>query len=89
MDSQTDGPLMIDSEEARELVAQLAALTGESVSDIVTGALRIALERQRHERDIDAKVERVMTMAREIRAHLKGSGSSDTSDFYDENGFPA
>lgn len=81
-----DGQLIIDRADTLDLATRLAALTGESVPDAVTGALRAELERR--ERDIEAKVERVMSIAREIRAHLKGPGSSDTSDFYDENGLP-
>ena len=82
------GRLIIHGAEACDLAIRLAALTGESVADAVTKALRAELERRERARDIKAEAERMMAMGREIRAHLKGPGSSDTSDFYDENGLP-
>ncbi len=82
------GRLILHGAEACDLAIRLAALTGASVADAVTKALRAELERQEHERDIEARLERVMAATREIRAHLKGPGSSDTSDFYDKDGFP-
>ena len=84
-----DAQLTIDSEEACDLATRLATLTGESVPDVVTRLLRTELERQQRERDVEAEVARMMAAAREIRAHIKGPVSSDTSDLYDENGFPA
>jgi hypothetical protein len=39
-------------------------------------------------RDVEAEVERMLAMGREIRDHMTGPASSDLSDLYDENGFP-
>ena len=83
-----DTRLTIDSYDACDLAERLASLTGDSVTDAVTKALRAELERQQRERDIDAELSRMMAAAREIRKHIKDPVSSDTSDFYDENGFP-
>jgi len=38
--------------------------------------------------DKEAEVQRMLAMGREIRAHMRGPVSSDTSDMYDENGLP-
>ena len=54
----------------------------------MTEALRVRLERERKARDIDAKVEQMMAIAREIRAHMREPVSSDHSWLYDENGLP-
>jgi antitoxin VapB len=83
-----DNHLTIDSEVACELAEHLASLTGESVSNAVTKALRAELERQQNEADLKAELARMMAAARELRAHIKGPISSDTSDLYDENGLP-
>jgi antitoxin VapB len=42
--------LSIKSAEADELARELARVTGESLTDAVTAALRERLERQRHDR---------------------------------------
>ena len=84
-----DGQLIIDRADTLDLATRLAVLTGESVPDAVTRALRTELERQERECDIKAEVARMMAAARLIRARIKGPVSSDTSDLYDENGFPA
>ena len=84
-----DTQLIIDRADTLDLATRLAVLTGESVPDAVTRALRVELERQERECDIKAEVARMMAAARLIRARIKGPVSSDTSDLYDENGFPA
>ena len=83
-----DARLIIESDDACDLASRLAILTGESVTDVVTKALRAELERRQRDRDIAAKAERMMAIGREIRAHMKGPVSSDTRDLYDEDGFP-
>jgi hypothetical protein len=37
---------------------------------------------------IEAEVERMLAMGREIRSHMTGNPSSDLSDLYDADGFP-
>ena len=80
--------LNIKSEDAYRLASRLSELTGESLTSVVTRALRAELERHERQRDIVAKVERMLAMGREIRAHMREPVSSDTSWMYDENGLP-
>jgi antitoxin VapB len=80
--------LNIKSEDAYRLASRLSELTGESLTAVVTRALRAELEREERSRDTDQEVERMLAMGREIRAHLREPVSSDLSDLYDENGLP-
>jgi len=80
--------LNIKSEDAYRLASRLAALTGESLTSAVTNALRSELQRRESARDIDAEVERMLLMGREIRSHMTEPISSDLNDLYDEDGFP-
>lgn len=80
--------LNIKSEDAYRLASRLAELTGESLTTVVTRALRTELDREEKQRDIEARVDRVLEIAREIRAHMREPVSSDTSWLYDENGLP-
>ncbi len=80
--------LNIKSEEAYGLASRLAELTGESLTTVVTKALKAELERQQRARDVEEKVERMLALGREIRAHLRVPITSDHSCLYDENGFP-
>jgi len=80
--------LSIKSEDAYRLASRLSELTGESVTSVVTKALQAELERQEHQRDIQARVDRALEIGKEIRAHMREPVSSDTSWMYDENGLP-
>lgn len=80
--------LNIKSEDAYRLASRLSGLTGESLTTVVTKALQAELERQERQRDIQARVDRVMAIAKEIRAHMREPVSSDTSWMYDEDGLP-
>jgi antitoxin VapB len=80
--------LNIKSEDAYRLASRLSELTGESLTAVVTRALRAELEREERTRDTDQEVERMLAMGREIRAHLREPVSSDLRDLYDENGLP-
>jgi antitoxin VapB len=80
--------LNIKSEEAYGLAARLAQLTGESLTTVVIKALKAELERQQRARDAEEKVERMLALGREIRAHLRVPITSDHSCLYDEDGFP-
>ncbi len=77
--------LRIRNEEASMLAGELAQLTGESVDEAVTHAIRQRLER---ERERTARFNRIMELAAEIRAHMWEPVSSDHSWLYDENGLP-
>jgi antitoxin VapB len=80
--------LNIKSEDAYRLASSLADLTGESLTSAVINALRSELTRRESARDIDAEVERMLAMGREIRGHMTEPVSSNLSDLYDQDGFP-
>ena len=80
--------LNIKSDDAYRLASRLAELTGESLTSVVTRALQAELERQERRRDCQARVDHVMEIARELRAHMREPVSSDTSWLYDEDGSP-
>jgi antitoxin VapB len=80
--------LNIKSEDAYRLASRLSELTGESLTSVVTKALQAELEREERKRDVQARVDHVMAIAKEIRAHMREPVSSDTSWLYDENGLP-
>ncbi len=80
--------LNIKSEDAYRLASRLSELTGESLTAVVTKALRTELDRQERERGIEAQVQKMLAMGREIRAHMREPVSSDMSDLYDQNGLP-
>jgi antitoxin VapB len=80
--------LNIKSEEAYGLASRLAELTGESLTAVVTKALKAELERQQRARDVEEKVERMLALGREISAHLRVQITSDHSCLYDEGGYP-
>jgi antitoxin VapB len=80
--------LNIKSEEAYGLASHLSELTGESLTTVVITALKAKLERQQRARDGEEKVEHMLALGREIRAHLPVPITSDHSCLYDEDGFP-
>jgi antitoxin VapB len=80
--------LNIKSEDAYRLASRLSELTGESLTSVVTKALKAELDREERQRDLTARVDRVMAIAKEIRAHMREPVSSDTSWMYDEDGLP-
>lgn len=82
--------LNIKRAETHRMAEQLAALTGESLTDAVTEAIRERLERLGRMRDRDARVERVMEIAGKFQAGLTmPMTSTDHGDLlYDENGLP-
>lgn len=82
--------LNIKNAEAHILASELATLTGESLTEAVTTALRERLERERKAREREAKIERLLELGREIRAHMREPVSSeDHNDLYDpETGLP-
>jgi len=81
--------LNIKNEDAYRLASRLAELTGKSLTTAVTDALRDSLEREERARDKTAKIERVLALAADLRAHMTPPfSSSDPDDFYDEDGLP-
>jgi antitoxin VapB len=80
--------LNIKNEDAYRLASRLSELTGESLTSVVIKALRTELERRERELDVEAEVDRIMAIAKDIRAHMREPVSSDASWMYDEDGLP-
>jgi antitoxin VapB len=78
--------LNIKNEEAHRLAAQLAALTGETMTKAVTEAIRERIERVPRQRNVPEILER----AREIIRKLGGAQPyTDHAELlYDEHGLP-
>ena len=80
--------LSIKSAEADELARELARVTGESLTDAVTVALRERLERQRHDRS--DLVERLLAIGASARdLPWLDLRPDDEIIGYDEHGLPA
>jgi antitoxin VapB len=81
--------LNIKNEDAYRMASRLSELTGESLTSVVTKALRAELEREEHARDRMERLRRVREITADIRRHLRHPlPSSDHDWLYDENGLP-
>jgi antitoxin VapB len=81
--------LNIKSDDAYRLASRLSELTGESLTTVVTKALRAELDRQERLRDRDALEEELWKIAGEIKANMPDDVTSDHSWLYDdETGLP-
>jgi antitoxin VapB len=77
--------LNIKNEEAHRLAQELAAITGESLTAAVTTAVRERLNRVKSK----GMAERIMKIAKESAALLKGKPLPDHAELlYDEKGLP-
>ena len=65
--------LNIKNEETCRLAGELARLTGETMTGAITVALRERLERERHERSVEVRVQRLRAIANRC-AKLLGPG---------------
>lgn len=80
--------LSIKNEEAHKLAAELAKLTGESLTLAVTLALLERLARERRRRQTDRIAARLMEIGNRFAA-LAGTGRNpDEILGYDEHGLP-
>lgn len=79
----------IKNKDAHRLARELADLTGESMTEAVTEALRERLERIRREKP-GSLAERLMQIGRDASKHFDPSfKSEDHADMlYDERGLP-
>jgi antitoxin VapB len=81
--------LNIKSEDAYRLASRLAELTGESLTSVVTKALRAELDREERARDRQERLRRVREITADIRRHLRPPlPGSDHGWLYDESGLP-
>lgn len=82
----------IKNDEADDLVRELAALTGESLTAAVTTSLRERLERlqRERERDVEAGVQRLLDFGRRVsQLPVLDDRPIDELIGYDEDGLPA
>jgi antitoxin VapB len=81
--------LNIKNSETHRLAAELAKLTGESMTTAVTEAVRERLDRLRREPSVSL-ADRLLTIGKDCAAHLKEPyRSADHGELlYDERGFP-
>ena len=80
--------LNIKSAEAHELAAELARLTGESMTKAVTEAIRERLEREQRARDEDRLFAELMEIAEQCAAYPRRDDRSLEEFLYDERGLP-
>ena len=83
--------LNIKNEETCRLAGEMARLTGETMTGAITVALRERLEREKHERSLEARVQELRAIA-ERCAKLLGPGPSSVEHgdvLYDERGLPS
>ena len=80
--------LNIKSPEAHELAAELARLTGESMTKAVTQALRERLDREQRRRDKEALVAELLAIARRCATSPRRDHRSLEEFLYDERGLP-
>jgi antitoxin VapB len=81
--------LNIKSEDAYRLASRLSELTGESLTTVVTRALKTELDREQRLRDKAALEEKLWSIAAEIKANMPADVTSDHGWLYDdETGLP-
>ena len=83
--------LNIKNEEAHRLAAELAALTGQSMTAVVIEALQARLAQAKRRDDEQLKVQRLMAIGQRCAAHIRQPlPAVDHGDMlYDEKGMPA
>lgn len=79
--------LYIEDEETYRLANELAQLTGETVTDAITSAIRERLERQR---EIAEQLRRMREISKRVSSQLgPGPSAVEHGDWlYDEDGLP-
>jgi antitoxin VapB len=80
----------IKNEETHRLAKELAELTGESVTEAVTVAVKERLQHLKKGREIEGRVQAMLAIAKETAPHFRpGFTSTDIGDLlYDERGLP-
>lgn len=82
--------LNIKNEETHRLAKELARLTGETMTGAITVALKQRLEREKHDRSVESRVEELQKIGKRC-ARLLGDGPSaiEHGEFlYGEDGLP-
>ena len=80
--------LNIKNDEAHKLATELAEMTGESLTSVVTLALRERLARERRRGRTDSTVARLMKIGSQFAALADTGRSPDEILGYDDQGLP-
>jgi antitoxin VapB len=80
--------LNIKDPEAHKLAQQLAEATGETMTAVVTEALREKLGRVRRVKRSKVTAHELKAIAKRFRSHLKGPVEDHGTLLYDERGLP-
>ena len=82
--------LNIKNDETCLLARDLARLTGESMTAAITVALRERLERERRQRDLNARTEELLAIGRRCAETLEpGPSAIEHGDLlFDDHGLP-
>jgi antitoxin VapB len=81
--------LNIKNDETHRLAAELAQLTGESMTMAVTEAIRERLEREKRRRGAAALANALMAIGRRCAARPLRDRRSPEEILYDDRGLPA
>lgn len=79
--------LNIKDPEAHRLAQAIAKVTGDSMTQVVTEALRERFERLK-QAEGKASVEELVAIARRAAAHVKGPYADHGEYLYDDRGLP-
>ena len=82
--------LKIEDQETIRLADELASLTGETVTEAITVALRERLERVRRERSVEERLQAMRAISQRTARMLREGGPPvDHGELlYDERGLP-
>ena len=80
--------LNIKNEEARRMAAQLAGVTGESMTRAVTEAIRERLEREKGKRGRSGIAEKLMQIGRRCASRPIADARPPDEILYDQDGLP-
>ena len=83
--------LRINNEETCRLARELARLTGETITEAITVAVRERLEREKRERSVEDKVKELHAIGQRCASMLLNDWPSAVEHgdlLYDERGLP-
>ena len=82
--------LNIKNEETCRLASELAQLTGDTMTGAITVALKERLEREKRERSVEARLQKMRAISERVSKSLRdGPSAVEHGDFlYDERGLP-
>ena len=87
---RTASSIVISDDETCRLANDLARLTGETVTEAITVALRQRLARERRKRSVEERLKEIRTISKRCARNLRdGPSAVEHGDFlYDEHGLP-